>query len=78
MNHILFFIKKIYIAGKQAWPELVGKTGKYAVAKIKEENPFVRPIIVPEESPTDQAYFCNRVFVVVNESGIVTQVPMVG
>jgi len=59
MNHILFFIKKIYIAGKQAWPELVGKTGEYAVAKIKEENTFVHPIILLEGTPTDKAYFCD-------------------
>ncbi|KAG2260986.1 hypothetical protein Bca52824_068065 [Brassica carinata] len=50
---------------KSSWPELVGKRGEEA--KIISEDAIVMPVVV-----------CERVYVRVNDCGIVTQTPFVG
>ncbi|KAL0312902.1 UNVERIFIED_CONTAM: Proteinase inhibitor [Sesamum radiatum] len=64
--------------GKTAWPELVGMSGEIAVKTIEEENSFVNAIIVPPSQTAIPGDFdCGRVFVFVDDDGIVTREPMV-
>ena len=65
-------------AGKQSWPELVGVQGEVAKATIERENPRVQGVIILEGTPRDLSFRCDRVWIDVNESGIVTLVPRVG
>ncbi|KAJ1409412.1 Proteinase inhibitor I13, potato inhibitor I [Sesbania bispinosa] len=64
--------------GKSSWPELVGVEGTVAVATIERENPYVNAIIVPEGSGVTRDFDCERVWVVVDNDGIVKQVPRIG
>nr|ABP01767.1 ptoteinase inhibitor 2 [Salvia miltiorrhiza] len=63
--------------GKDSWPELVGVCGREAAKVISEENSLVNPLIWGENQPITRDFRCDRVFVFVNDSGIVTRVPMV-
>ncbi|KAL0395248.1 UNVERIFIED_CONTAM: Proteinase inhibitor [Sesamum latifolium] len=64
--------------GKTAWPELVGVSGEIAVKTIEEENSFVDAIIVPPSQTAIPGDFsCSRVFVFIDDDGIVTRVPTV-
>lgn len=64
---------------KSSWPELLGKLGKEAKLTIERENGEVDAvIIVPEGSPVISDFRCDRVWVRVNKSGIVTEVPKLG
>lgn len=65
--------------GKDSWPELVGVSGEEAAKVIEKENSFVNAIIVPPTQsfiPSD--YRCDRVWVFVDDDGIVTRVPLIG
>ncbi|XVF42744.1 hypothetical protein PTKIN_Ptkin01aG0388600 [Pterospermum kingtungense] len=64
--------------GKLSWPELVGEKGKVAVKIIEKENPNVRAILILQNSPVTGDLDPNRVWVFVNEKGVVTQVPKAG
>ena len=66
------------VAGKSQWPELVGKEGTTAEATIERENPLVDAIIVTEGSSVILNFDCKRVWVWVDDCGIVTRVPMIG
>ncbi|XP_011081244.1 proteinase inhibitor-like [Sesamum indicum] len=69
---------EIICPGKSSWPELVGTCGEVAAKTIEEEN-SVYAVIVPQSQPVLPANFnCGRVFVFINEKGIVTRVPRVG
>ncbi|KAL0312957.1 UNVERIFIED_CONTAM: Proteinase inhibitor, partial [Sesamum radiatum] len=61
---------------KDSWPELVGVCGEIAVKTIEKENSLVNAILVPPAVPTFD-YRCDRVFVFIDEKGIVTRVPMI-
>ena len=65
-------------AGKSQWPELVGKQGQTAVATIERENPLVDAIIVSEGMSVILNFDCKRVWVWVNDYGVVTSVPAIG
>ncbi|XP_031395222.1 protease inhibitor HPI-like isoform X2 [Punica granatum] len=65
--------------GKTSWPELVGKKGEVAVARIKSENPHMRDVFtIKEGTPVTLEIRFDRVRVWVNDSDIVTQVPTAG
>ncbi|PSS15966.1 Glu S.griseus protease [Actinidia chinensis var. chinensis] len=64
--------------GKSEWPELLGTQGTTAEATIERENPLVDAIIVLEGTIVIPTFDCKRVWVWVNENGVVTRVPMIG
>ncbi|CAA0824277.1 Serine protease inhibitor- potato inhibitor I-type family protein [Striga hermonthica] len=65
--------------GKQSWPELVGVSAEIAVQTIQSENSFVTAIVYSMDDPAIIIDFsCNRVFVFVDDQGIVGRVPYVG
>ncbi|KAL0395249.1 UNVERIFIED_CONTAM: Proteinase inhibitor [Sesamum latifolium] len=64
--------------GKSAWPELVGVSGEIAVKTIEEENSLITAIIVPPSQPFIPGDFrCDRVFVFVDDEGIVERTPRI-
>ncbi|KAL4199987.1 hypothetical protein AMTRI_Chr03g54110 [Amborella trichopoda] len=63
---------------KSSWPELVGVDGKVAAATIERENPNVQPRIIPPGTIILPVFLCDRVLVMVDENGIVTEVPNIG
>ncbi|OWF37051.1 Proteinase inhibitor [Mizuhopecten yessoensis] len=63
--------------GKDSWPELMGVCGREAAKTIEKENCLVNALIWGENQPTTKDFRCDRVFVFVNDSGIVTRVPMI-
>ncbi|RZC90550.1 hypothetical protein C5167_029679 [Papaver somniferum] len=65
--------------GKSSWPELVGCDGDTAAATIKKQNRnIVSAIVVLEGTGVIEDFRCNRVWVWVNGSGIVTITPVIG
>ncbi|PON53257.1 Proteinase inhibitor [Parasponia andersonii] len=64
--------------GKNSWPELVGTQGDVAAATIERENSNVTAQIVAEGSAVILDFRCTRVWVWVNESGVVTRTPKTG
>ncbi|PNT15265.1 hypothetical protein POPTR_010G075400v4 [Populus trichocarpa] len=64
--------------GKSSWPELLGAEGKVAAATIERENPLVEAIIVLDGSEVSLDFRCDRVWVWVDERGIVIEVPRIG
>ncbi|GFP85183.1 proteinase inhibitor [Phtheirospermum japonicum] len=65
-------------AGKSSWPELVGQNGEAAAAVIEKQNPNVDAIVLPPGSMVTFDFRCDRVWVWVNESGVVYQTPFIG
>ncbi|RZC90551.1 hypothetical protein C5167_029680 [Papaver somniferum] len=65
--------------GKSSWPELVGCNGDTAAATIKRENDnIVNANVVLEGTSVTDDFRCDRVWVWVNGSGIVTITPIIG
>ena len=65
--------------GKTSWPELVGRNGNEAARIIKQENENIKDaVVILEGTSVAEIYICTRVYVWVNYSGSVTQVPTVG
>ncbi|KAH7522175.1 hypothetical protein FEM48_Zijuj07G0110300 [Ziziphus jujuba var. spinosa] len=64
--------------GKDSWPELVGKQGKFAEETIEKENPNVNAEIVLEGTGVTKDFRCDRVWVWVDGYGTVTRVPVIG
>ncbi|XP_031386017.1 uncharacterized protein LOC116199692 isoform X2 [Punica granatum] len=64
--------------GKYCWPELYGTSGEKALAVIKRENPMVMASIVKVGTAVIMDYCCDRVWVLVNNSGVVIRVPTIG
>jgi hypothetical protein len=56
----------------------VGIPGEEAKTKILAENPKLQVIIVPFGSPLTSDYHFNRVRIIVDESGLVEQIPRIG
>ncbi|OWF37053.1 Proteinase inhibitor [Mizuhopecten yessoensis] len=64
--------------GKDWWPELVGVSGEEAVKVIEKENSLVHAIIVLPGQPIITNFVCSRVWVFVDDDGIVTKAPTIG
>nr|ABB96723.1 proteinase inhibitor BTIw1 [Fagopyrum esculentum] len=64
-------------SGKQEWPELVGERGSKAAKIIENENEDVRAIVLPEGSGVPRDLRCDRVWVFVDERGVVVDTPVV-
>ncbi|XP_074306499.1 proteinase inhibitor-like [Silene latifolia] len=64
--------------GKNAWPELVGTNGKFAVETIERENGLVKAIVVLKGSAVTEDFRCDRVRVWVNSLDIVYEIPVIG
>ncbi|OWM66758.1 hypothetical protein CDL15_Pgr010410 [Punica granatum] len=64
--------------GKNCWPELYGTSGEKALAVIKRENPMVQAFIVKKGTAVILNYCCDRVWVWVDDSGVVDRVPTIG
>ncbi|EOA14303.1 hypothetical protein CARUB_v10027472mg [Capsella rubella] len=63
---------------KSSWPELVGRRGDEAKEIIDRENTKVTAKIISENAIVLAVIVCDRVYVRVNDYGIVTQTPSVG
>lgn len=63
---------------KSSWPELVGRRGEEAKEIIDRENTKVTAEIISENAIVLAVVICDRVYVRVNDHGIVTQAPFVG
>ncbi|ESQ44675.1 hypothetical protein EUTSA_v10003342mg, partial [Eutrema salsugineum] len=65
--------------GKSSWPELMGTKGKYAKEVIERENPKMKAdIILDGTADPHEIFICSRVYVMVNDCGIVVQIPTIG
>ncbi|CAM8939860.1 hypothetical protein QQ045_001115 [Rhodiola kirilowii] len=64
-------------SGKSSWPELLGTQGQAAAATIEMENPSVKAVVVLEGSIVTQEIDCARVRVWVDDSGVVTRIPII-
>ncbi|KAE9619175.1 hypothetical protein Lal_00047812 [Lupinus albus] len=65
--------------GKSSWPELVGVKGEVAARVIKKENPLVVEVRILHENSYVIPYLkCNRVWVLVDDKGIVKEIPRLG
>ncbi|PIN06722.1 hypothetical protein CDL12_20721 [Handroanthus impetiginosus] len=66
-----------FCEGKQSWPELVGYCGETAVKIIEKDGPGTYAIIVPpDQQHLPGNFVCGRVFVFVDEKGIVERIPI--
>ncbi|XP_073147954.1 proteinase inhibitor-like [Henckelia pumila] len=65
-------------AGKESWPELVGKDGNDAAATVERQNRHVRAIVLKDGTPVTRDFRCDRVWVWVNDHRFVVRVPHVG
>ncbi|KAL9813028.1 putative proteinase inhibitor I13, potato inhibitor I [Arabidopsis thaliana] len=63
---------------KISWPELVGRRGEEAKEIIDRENTKVTAKIISENAVVLAVVICDRVYVRVNDQGIVTRTPIVG
>ncbi|CAH8323193.1 unnamed protein product [Eruca vesicaria subsp. sativa] len=63
---------------KSSWPELVGKRGEEAKEIIDRENTKVKAQIIAEDAIILPVLVCERVYVFVNDCGIVTEIPFIG
>ncbi|XP_073282723.1 proteinase inhibitor-like, partial [Primulina huaijiensis] len=66
------------LAGKESWPELVGKNGNEAAATVERQNQHVRAIVLKDGTPVTRDFRCDRVWVWVNDHNVVVRVPRVG
>ncbi|BFZ14571.1 hypothetical protein BsWGS_17610 [Bradybaena similaris] len=60
------------------WPELVGKKYEEAEKAIKDANPELNVVRVPENSMVTMDYRIDRVRLFVDEDGIVVSPPRTG
>lgn len=68
----------VVVGHKFRWPELLGKSGKVATSTIKKDNPEVTVEIITPGRVGFADFCCNRVYVVLDSNGIVTNMPTVG
>ncbi|XP_057798031.1 proteinase inhibitor [Salvia miltiorrhiza] len=64
--------------GKNSWPELVGKNGEDAAVVIERENRKVDAIVLKDGTPVTKDFRCDRVWVWVDDWGIVVRTPTAG
>ncbi|KAG8389246.1 hypothetical protein BUALT_Bualt02G0208900 [Buddleja alternifolia] len=65
-------------SGKNSWPELVGANGEKAATVIERENRNVNAIVLKDGTPVTRDFRCDRVWVWVNDYGVVIRAPRVG
>ncbi|KAL3644946.1 hypothetical protein CASFOL_010126 [Castilleja foliolosa] len=63
--------------GKSSWPELVGRNGQDAAAVIERENGNVNAIILRDGTPVPRDFRCDRVWVWINDYGVVVRTPII-
>ncbi|KAI3449738.1 hypothetical protein Pfo_006403 [Paulownia fortunei] len=63
---------------KNSWPELVGANGEKAAAVIEAENRNVNAIVLKDGTPVTRDFRCDRVWVWVNDDGVVIRTPRIG
>ncbi|XP_022764760.1 proteinase inhibitor-like [Durio zibethinus] len=63
---------------KFTWPELLGKNGQVAKATIEKDNPEVTVEIITPGRVGFPDFCCNRVYLVLDNNGNVTNMPTVG
>ncbi|KAL0419800.1 UNVERIFIED_CONTAM: Proteinase inhibitor [Sesamum radiatum] len=66
------------ITGKNSWPELVGKKGDDAAVVIEKQNPNVNAIVLKDGTPVPKDFRCDRVWVWVDDYGVVVRAPVIG
>ncbi|KAG8389244.1 hypothetical protein BUALT_Bualt02G0208700 [Buddleja alternifolia] len=66
------------MSGKNSWPELVGANGEEAATVIERENRNVNAIVLKDGTPVTGDFRCDRVWVWVNDYGVVIRTPRVG
>eukprot|EP00041_Stephanoeca_diplocostata_P006948 m.96108 g.96108 ORF g.96108 m.96108 type:complete len:181 (+) comp16636_c0_seq2:201-743(+) len=72
-------IEQVIDQAKKEWPELVGVNGKQAAQTIRDERPdLTRVEVVPADSMMTMDFRLDRVRVMVDEKGVVTQTPHLG
>ncbi|KAG8389242.1 hypothetical protein BUALT_Bualt02G0208500 [Buddleja alternifolia] len=64
--------------GKTSWPELVGANGEKAATVVEKENRNVNAIVLKDGTPVTRDFRCDRVWVWVNDYGVVVRAPRVG
>ncbi|PKI32172.1 hypothetical protein CRG98_047430 [Punica granatum] len=66
--------------GKSSWPELLGWNGELAAARIRQENPLVNQatVVRVRDHFVIHNFRCDRVWVWVDDSGVVVYVPKLG
>ncbi|KAB5519741.1 hypothetical protein DKX38_024060 [Salix brachista] len=64
--------------GKSSWPELLGAQARVAVVTIETQNPYVDTQVVLEGTPVTTDFLCTRVRVWIDQTRIVTRVPVIG
>ncbi|TYK08123.1 protease inhibitor HPI-like [Cucumis melo var. makuwa] len=68
----------VYAGGNYRWPNLVGKPWQYAKKIIEGELPRVGVVVLRKGAVRIFDFCCNRVFVYIDDSGIVAKVPVIG
>ncbi|KAI6680141.1 hypothetical protein NL676_034022 [Syzygium grande] len=63
---------------KNSWPELVGQDADKAKAIIEKDNPWMKVVPLPARSVRPDYSCCDRVYLLVDENGNVTEVPIAG
>ncbi|GFP96816.1 proteinase inhibitor, partial [Phtheirospermum japonicum] len=63
--------------GKCSWPELVGRNGEEAEKVIERENRNVNAIVLKDGTPVTRDFRCDRVWVWVNDHGVVVRTPII-
>ncbi|XP_065861012.1 proteinase inhibitor-like [Euphorbia lathyris] len=71
-------MEEINCQGKTSWPELVGKKGEAAANTIEQENENVKATVLKDGTPVILDFRCDRVWVWVNDNGVVVRVPTIG
>lgn len=71
---------KLYIISEDmsTFPDVVGLPGEEAKKRISEAHPELNVIVIGANAPRTRDYRINRVWVNVDEKGIVTSVPRTG
>lgn len=75
MKCVCFYL---LIGVKKEWPELVGVAQAVAKAQIEKENQFVTAVPIPKDAFVTLDWCCNRVWLGVDDDGLVVGVPKVG
>ncbi|KAM0856072.1 hypothetical protein ACQ4PT_049360 [Festuca glaucescens] len=63
---------------KSSWPELVGILATLAATEIAHERPNVAVEVLPPGAPLPPGYNAERVRLFIDNSGIVSQTPVIG
>lgn len=63
---------------KLEWAELVGSPRTVAKAKTEKENQYVTVILLPQGNLRPYNVCCNRVWLEVDQNGVVIAVPKIG